>query len=220
MRKAERSLQVLRVLRRRRIATAAQIAEEIGCAAITVRRCMQDLDALGAPIEAERGVGYRLKNYDIPGWFSEDETSAILLGLGVITEWGDEELANAARTALAKIGDSLPAELVPTFEDQRFKAKLPWNAPKPKVDLAILRRAIKEKGRVRIDYKAENGHRTERVIAPLELRIYPPWVVRAWCESREEVRLFRVDRMNRAQRLERSGKTATGRSRTTSSPRR
>lgn len=201
MRRAESVLLVLRVLRRRRIATAAEIADEMGCSQGSVYRYIRDLETMGVPIEAERGVGYRLRDYDIPGWFTEDETSAILLGLGVIVEWGDPELADAARAALGKIGDALPKELVPTFEDPRFQAKRPWNAPTPKVDLAVIRRAIKEKGRVRIDYVAENGERTERVIAPLELRIYPPWVVTAWCESREDVRAFRVDRMERLERV-------------------
>jgi len=198
MRRADRALQVLRVLRRRRIATAAQIAEEIECSAITVRRCIRDLETMGVPIEAERGVGYRLKDYDIPGWFTEDEVYAVVLGLGLIKEWADEELADASATARSKIGDALPKELQPAFEDRRFRAKLPWKAPKPTVDLAVIRRAVKSKARLKIDYVDEEGRPSQRVINPLELRIYPPWVVIAWCEEREDVRMFRVDRIREA----------------------
>ncbi|MBZ0111842.1 MAG: WYL domain-containing protein [Thermoanaerobaculia bacterium] len=61
----------------------------------------------------------------------------------------------------------------------------------------MIRKAAKAKRRLEIDYVNEDGKKSRRVINPLGLRIYPPWVVIAWCEERENVRMFRVDRMKR-----------------------
>ena len=98
----------------------------------------------------------------------------------------------------AKIGGKLPKELHHLLDESRVTAKLPYKAPKLKVDLGLLRRAVAEEQRLEIDYVAANGKRTQRVVNPLELRLYPPWVLIAWCEKRDNVRMFRVERMKAA----------------------
>jgi predicted DNA-binding transcriptional regulator YafY len=188
MRRAERALQVLQILRRKRITTAAEIAEEMEVAKISVYRYMRDLEAMGVPIEAERGAGYRLRSYDIPGWYTKEEVQALPLGLNTAKVWGADELAAAASSALAKIGAALPDELKPSFEEVKLTAKLPWDAPTIQVDLGVIRQAVVEKTKLRLDYKNEQGKRSQRVVNPMELRLYPPWVLIAWCESREDVR--------------------------------
>ena len=67
MRRADRLFQIVQLLRRDRITTAARLARELGVGERTIYRDVQDLAASGVPIESEAGVGYRLpKSFDLP----------------------------------------------------------------------------------------------------------------------------------------------------------
>jgi predicted DNA-binding transcriptional regulator YafY len=57
MRRADRLFHIVQILRRRRVATAAKIAEELEVSERTVYRDLQDLSALGVPIRARQNLG-------------------------------------------------------------------------------------------------------------------------------------------------------------------
>lgn len=58
----------------------------------------------------------------------------------------------------------------------------------------IMKKAIANKNKVKIKYKSVNSGITERVIHPAELFIYiDKWYIAAFCELRNEIRLFRLD---------------------------
>ncbi|MEM8997081.1 MAG: HTH domain-containing protein, partial [Acidobacteriota bacterium] len=110
MRRADRLFHIVQFLRNRRVATARQIADEVGVSERTVYRDIQHLSTAGVPIEGEAGVGYRLRGYDLPPiQFSTEEIEAMALGLRVVEAWTDYELAGAARAALAKVEAAVPA---------------------------------------------------------------------------------------------------------------
>jgi predicted DNA-binding transcriptional regulator YafY len=68
-----------------------------------------------------------------------------------------------------------------------------------KVDLAALRRTIRERRKVELEYGDAAGRLTRRRVWPLGLFFYGPvWLLAAWCELRQDFRMFRVDRMAEA----------------------
>ncbi|MEX0750756.1 MAG: HTH domain-containing protein, partial [Dehalococcoidia bacterium] len=91
MRRADRLFQIIQLLRRKRVLTAASLAGELEVSERTVYRDIRDLVSSGVPIEGEAGVGYMLRRgFDLPPlMFSEVEIEAMVLGARVVTSWGD-----------------------------------------------------------------------------------------------------------------------------------
>jgi len=113
MRRADRLFEIIQRLRRRRIVTAASLAEHFEVSERTLYRDIADLIASDVPIEGAAGVGYSLrKGYDLPPlMFSESELEALVFGARMVQNWSDDELGRAADAALSKIEDVLPAHL-------------------------------------------------------------------------------------------------------------
>ena len=58
----------------------------------------------------------------------------------------------------------------------------------------IMKKAIKEKKKIEIKYKSINSGITKRIIHPAELFCYiNKWYVAAFCELRQEIRLFKLE---------------------------
>src|SRR5664279_6049005 len=119
MSRAERLLQLVQILRRhRRPVSGAHLSAELGISLRTLYRDIASLQAQGAGIEGEAGVGYVLR----PGFmlpplmFSEDEIAALVLGSRWVVARTDDALSRAARNALAKIAAVLPADLAASLE--------------------------------------------------------------------------------------------------------
>ena len=67
------------------------------------------------------------------------------------------------------------------------------NEVKEKIYL-VMKKAIANKNKVKIKYKSINSGITERIIHPAELFIYlDKWYIAAFCELRNEIRLFKLD---------------------------
>src|SRR4029079_3759435 len=103
----------IQLLRRRNVATAAWLAQELEVSERTIYRDVRDLTLSGVPIEGEAGVGYILRRgFDLPPlMFTEAEIEAMVLGARVVTSWGDAGLAKAAAEALARVEAVLPDRL-------------------------------------------------------------------------------------------------------------
>ena len=58
----------------------------------------------------------------------------------------------------------------------------------------VMKKAIANKNKVKIKYKSVNSGITERIIHPAELFTYiDKWYIAAFCELRNEIRLFKLD---------------------------
>ena len=58
----------------------------------------------------------------------------------------------------------------------------------------IMKKAIKEKKKIEIKYRSINSGVTKRIIHPAELFCYiNKWYVAAFCELRQEIRLFKLE---------------------------
>src|SRR2546423_3411856 len=114
MSRAQRLLDLIQLLRGyRRPVSGAVLAEALGISLRTLYRDIETLNAQGAQIDGEPGVGYVLR----PGFmlpplmFSEEEIEAIVLGSRWVAKRADAALGAAARNALTKIAAVLPPDL-------------------------------------------------------------------------------------------------------------
>ena len=65
-----------------------------------------------------------------------------------------------------------------------------------KVDLALIRQAIRGEHKIAITYRDDKGADSERVIWPFALGFFDSVrIVMAWCELRQDYRHFRTDRI-------------------------
>ncbi|EYR79293.1 MULTISPECIES: helix-turn-helix transcriptional regulator [unclassified Shinella] len=206
MSRSERLFALLQALRRhRRPVSGRVLAEETGVSLRTLYRDIASLQAQGAGIEGEAGLGYVLKPGFLlpPLMFSPEEIEALVLGARWVANRGDDPLQDAARNALARISAVLPPELRETLEASPLLVG-PGNAlPASSVDLAVLRQAIRTERRLSITYRSAEGTASARVIWPFALSFFDhARVVIGWCELREAFRHFRTDRIDAVEVLD------------------
>ncbi|KQR77382.1 helix-turn-helix transcriptional regulator [Rhizobium sp. Leaf341] len=199
MRKASRLFEIIQMLRlARRPLTAAGMAERLEVTVRSVYRDIAALQAMRVPIEGARGLGYILRpGFDLPPlMFSIEEMEALVVALALLERSGDPELRGAARRVGDKIAGAVPAPLGRAFASRALHA---WGAipdPPEGIDLALVRRAIRDERKLVLDYRDEQGEATERTVCPLAVVYYPETTVMiAWCELRHALRHFRTDRV-------------------------
>jgi predicted DNA-binding transcriptional regulator YafY len=198
VRRADRLFRIIQLLRRKKVATAAWLAQELEVSERTVYRDLSDLTASGTPIEGEPGVGYRLRpGYDLPPlMFDEEEIEALVLGARIVESFGDERLARASRQVLSKVASVLPKSLRPVLSRTALFAPNVRAGRRAAGALASIRQAIAEHKKLSIDYEREDGDKSGRVIRPLGAFYWGKvWTLAAWCEMRGDFRNFRLDRM-------------------------
>lgn len=205
MRRADRLLRIIQILRRHRRPVIGQvIAEELEVSLRTIYRDIADLVTDGVPIRGEAGIGYVLgEGYDLPPlMFSADELEAVMLGLRWVARRGDPDLSRAAQDTVAKVGAVLPDHMRPYLFDSPLIAAPSYALQHDKIDVAALRQAIRDQRKVRISYTDEQGAGSDRVIWPIAVSYFDAQrLIVSWCELRNDYRTFRTDRMITAEVL-------------------
>ena len=199
MRKASRLFEIIQILRlARKPVTAAEIAERLEVTVRSIYRDIVALQAMRVPVEGERGIGYILRpGFDLPPlMFSIEETEAVVLALALLERTGDAELKAAARRVGDKIAGAVPPPLRETLSARALHAWGTVPRPPEGIDLATVRRAIRDEEKLLIDYRDEYARATERTIRPIALIYYSETAnIVAWCELRQAIRNFRADRV-------------------------
>lgn len=214
MRRADRLFEIIQILRRKRFARARDLARRLEVSERTIYRDVRDLVAGGVPIEGEAGVGYVLRRgYDLPPlMFNEQELEALVLGARIVESWADAGLAEAAADAIAKVEAVIPEPLRDHMARTALLAPADHYMEPVSVDPRELRRAIRLRVKIRLEYRDAWGHRTQRTVRPLALAFYGPvWLLASWCELRTDFRSFRLDRIERLGVLEESFRPEPGR---------
>ncbi|MBL4616972.1 MAG: YafY family transcriptional regulator [Robiginitomaculum sp.] len=207
MRRADRFLQIIQIFRRRGgIITAAHLAEELEVSVRTIYRDMSALMASGVPVTGEASVGYVLdKSYDLPPlMFSIEEVEAMVLGARFVGAFSqdDPQMLLAAGNALAKIEAVLSADRKAQMTQINLIAGLPNIESCGIVDMAELRQIIRSGHKVELVYTDGQSNKTTRIIWPLAIGYFGlSRLLVAWCEKREAVRNFRLDRIRQITRL-------------------
>lgn len=200
MRRADRLFQIVQYLRGGRLLTARTLSERLEVSERTIYRDIADLIGSGVPIDGEAGVGYLMRaGYDLPPlMFNRDEIVALVAGARMIRAWGGAAMAQAAEEALIKIDAVLPeAERERAKSIQIHAMSMPQMTDTLRERIDQLDQAIEAKTLLLLDYNDANDQKTERPVRPLGLWFWGKvWTLVAWCELREDFRMFRVDRIS------------------------
>jgi len=213
VRRADRLFQIVQHLRGRRLTTAAQLAGWLHVSDRTVYRDIRDLSLSGVPVEGEAGVGYRLsKGFDLPPiMFTLDEVEAMVTGARMVEAWGGPALAAHARSALSKIALALPAVRREEIARSRLFAPGFHIRPAAAASLETARQAILQRRKLRVEYVDSGERKSLRTIRPLAVYFWgTTWTLAAWCESRNDFRNFRLDRMGAVEILAESFEETAG----------
>jgi predicted DNA-binding transcriptional regulator YafY len=199
-----RLFRLFRLLDQLRVRTtpvpARGLAVLMGVSIRSIYRDIADLQAMGAPIRGEGGIGYVMeRGYFLPSLgFDDEELDALALGLRLVSERSSSRLAAAATRASAKvasaIGDSARDNLLATPLEAGPSAAGAQAKAGPIYD--YLRDAIRRRGVMRIDYVALSGERSSRLARPLGLTAFDEsWLLTIWCETARDFRHLRLDRI-------------------------
>lgn len=213
MRRADRLFAIVQALRGRRLTTARQLAARFHVSERTIYRDVQELAVSGVPIIGEAGVGYALdKSFDIPPiMFELDELEALVIGARMVGAWGGTTLAQSAERALEKIAGVVPASRRHVIDTTQVYAPDFHVNRDIGARFEVMRQAVKQKSVVHIDYADEAGRPSTRDLRPLALHFWGErWTVAAWCESRMDFRMFRLDRIREMQPLARTFRDEAG----------
>ncbi|WP_337270631.1 helix-turn-helix transcriptional regulator [Oryzifoliimicrobium ureilyticus] len=197
--RSERLLALLQALRRyRRPVSGAVLAEETGVSIRTLYRDIATLQAQGAVIEGEAGVGYLLKpGFMLPPMtFSEEEIEALVLGSRWVSKVAEPRLSKAADDALAKIAAVLPSDLRLSIDTTTLMAGAKRKTEEDVADLSAIRQAIRNEQVLALNYSDEGGRTSQRFVWPFALGYFETTrLLVAWCELRNDFRHFRTDRI-------------------------
>ncbi len=199
MRRADRLFQIVQYLRGGRLVRARQLSEWLEVSERTIYRDIADLQTSGVPIDGEAGVGYILRDgYDLPPlMFSRDEIVALVAGARLIRAWGGAAMARAAEEALIKIDAVLPDQVRTRTSEIEIHAIAPEMTAEIRERIDRLEAACTSCERLEISYQDGEGRPSERVIRPLGLWFWGKvWTLVAWCELRNDFRMFRLDRIS------------------------
>jgi predicted DNA-binding transcriptional regulator YafY len=173
----------------------------------TVRHYITLLQDLGIPVESERGRGggYRLRpGFKLPPlMFTEDEALALTLGLMVARRLGLAATAPAVEGALAKVERVMPAALRARIQAVQetlvIAGATPYTAP-PGALVLTLSSAAQQRRRVQMGYRGLSEQDTERALDPYGVVFYDGrWFAVGYCHLRADLRIFRLDRVLRAE---------------------
>jgi predicted DNA-binding transcriptional regulator YafY len=203
MSRTARLLDLLQLLRNRSTPiTGPALAQELGISIRSLYRDIATLQAQGADVVGEPGLGYVLRpGFTLPPlMFSADEIEAIVLGSRWVAARADDgRLSQSARQALSKITAVLPAELRERAEATNLLVARMGLTP-ASIDAGVIRLAIRNERKLVITYRGPDETETERTIWPFLIGFFEQArLVAGWCELRQSYRHFRVDRITRVE---------------------
>ena len=193
-----RLLGIVYILMNKGTVTAAELAERFE---VSVRTIYRDIDALsmaGIPVYTTKGRngGISLTEQFVLDKMlvSKQEQQQILAALASLKETG----AHEGEEILGKLGDFFKEKpenwVAIDFSDWSGRRKELFN----QIRDAILNRRV-----MQFDYYGQYGEMSSRCVEPVQLLFKEyTWYVRAFCKTRQAMRLFKVLRMKRVVVLE------------------
>ncbi len=202
---ATRLITLITLLQRQPNQKAAALAEKLGVSVRTLHRYFGMLDEMGIPIYAERGPygGFSLvRGYKLPPLvFTPEEAVAIHLGTSLVGKMWGQLYQEPAQGAMAKLENVLPDEQREEIAwARRTLVATDMHRVDPSVQaphLEKLRRAAREHRQVEMGYQSTSKAKpTQRQVNPYALVHRSGWwYLVAYCHLRQDMRTFRVDRI-------------------------
>jgi predicted DNA-binding transcriptional regulator YafY len=211
---ATRLLTLIFLLQSRGNWKAAELAERLNVSERTIHRYFDMLDEIGIPIYTERGPygGFSImRGYKLPPLiFSTEEASVLYLGASLIKDILGQTFEEAVTSATAKLDNVLPLDIQQEIEHIRRTLIIDGisyrRSDKTQKILHIVRQSLQAKKSLLIQYKSRSKHETQRrLIDPYGLSLqWGMWYLGAFCHLRNELRTFRVERIQSAELTDRT----------------
>src|SRR5262249_11857150 len=198
-----RVLTVLELLQSRPSISGPELAARLEMDVRTVRRYITHLQDIGMPVEATIGRhgGYRLRpGFKLPPLiFTEEEATAIMLGL-LASPWLEIGQSSVAiEGALAKVSRVLPLRARERLQAVSSHLVLFSHHQHVRPDASLLldlSGAIHASQRIAIDYQSSHHESTHRKVEPYGISGWQGhWYLVGYCCLRQGYRLFRLDRI-------------------------
>lgn len=205
-----RVLAVLELLQTHGRLTGADLSQRLEVDVRTVRRYIEMLQDLGIPVVAERGrngayalgAGFKLP----PMMFTDDEATALTVGLLAARRLGLTNTAPAVESALAKLERVMPGTLrrrVRSLSDTIALDLQPAFIALNSNVMMTLSVAAQHQQCVHMRYRSAIDDETERDFDPYGLAFRTGnWYAAGFCHLRHGMRSFRLDRILDVQLLE------------------
>lgn len=207
-----RLLTVLELLQSYKQMSGLELARRLEVDVRTVRRYITNLQAMGIPVEGERGPygAYQLqRGYKLPPlMFSDAEAIAMTLGLLAIREFRFPVEVAAVEGALAKTERVMPENLL--NQVRGLQEAITFNVSPPPTLLqndfvSILSSAVQQRQQIRLRYRSWSGDESERVFDAYGIVFNDGyWYTAGYCHLRDDLRIFRLDRVVALEQLDRT----------------
>ncbi len=194
----DRQLGILYLLLSRKNVTAQQLSERFEVSVRTIYRDIDSLSLAGFPIYTRQGKngGIRLTDRFVLDkmMLTRQEQESILAALSSMQETG----AGNEQEMIEKLGGFFKLE-----QESWVSIDLSdWSGRRTRL-FGLIKKAVLEHRLLKFDYYGQFNEMSGRVVEPVQLifREYT-WYLRAFCRTRNAMRLFKVVRMKRAECLE------------------
>jgi predicted DNA-binding transcriptional regulator YafY len=210
---ATRLLSLILLLQSRPSWKASELAAELNVSERTVYRYIGMVEEMGIPVYSERGPngGFSLvRGYRLPPLiFTADEATVLYMGAYLVREVWGQTYDDAVAGVIAKLDNVLADDLRQEVTGIRRSLVIgkgltrvdyrPW-AP----TIHTLRRCIENRCCARLVYRGFlRQATTERVVEPYALALqWGLWYLVGFCRLRQDLRTFRVDRIQQITQLE------------------
>lgn len=201
-----RIINILTLLKSKRVVTATELANKYEVSVRTIYRDIRKLEESGVPVITLEGRGYTLMDgYTVaPVQFTQEQANALITAQHLVEQTNDLSFSKSFEEALTKIKSVFRNSIQEKSEMLNSKIhvfdKHFFNKNVEKVSsnaLSEIQLAITNFNYIDINYrKADDPNITFRRIEPCA--IYSAdynWILIAWCHLRKDYRAFRIDRI-------------------------
>lgn len=183
MSKVANMLNMVKILEDGKIHTIQDLADELEVSTRMIRIYKQELEQAGIYIQGKQGIN--------GGYILDNMKSTIDIGLT-----GEEiyQLKNMKKNELDEAIINKIIKAYTTNEHRKYNTKSKQLMPEFTEIYKDFRLAINNRNKIFIEFKSVNSGKTKRIIHPAELFTYlNNWYVAAFCELRNEIRLFKLN---------------------------
>lgn len=210
--KKRRQDEILNCLRDKSYWTALELSKRVTTSQRTLMRDLAELKESGIPIESERGRGGGIMLNGRWGLgrlqLSSTEVISLLLALAIVESINPPILLSNLSSIRNRISASFPEQQRKNIDELRSRIQIGGNASAQVVDsyelpntepMPVISQGFLDMKTLEIEYISEKQQVTQRIVEPQMLLLnWPAWYLLCWDRLRDEVRMFRIDRIQRA----------------------
>ena len=183
MSKVANMLNMVKILEDGKIHTIQDLADELEVSTRMIRIYKQELEQAGIYIQGKQGIN--------GGYILDNMKSTIDIGLT------GEEIYQLKNMKKKELDEAIINKIIKAYitnEHRKDNTKSKQLMPEFTEIYKDFRLAINNRNKIFIEFKSVNSGKTKRIIHPAELFTYlNNWYVAAFCELRNEIRLFKLN---------------------------